>query len=57
LVQKNNPTELIEEANQFIPSGRSWEEIDLILNNETKGTNQAQGEKCYLLENNTCIPL
>jgi hypothetical protein len=46
LVRKDNPTLPIDEAKQFIPSGSGWTQIDRILQNEAKGTNQANGEKC-----------
>jgi hypothetical protein len=46
LVRKDNPTSLIEEAKQFIPSGSSWADIEKILLNEANGTNQANGTKC-----------
>jgi hypothetical protein len=46
LVRKDNPTSLIEEAKQFIPSGNSWADIEKILLNEANGTNQANGTKC-----------
>ncbi|WP_338222773.1 hypothetical protein [Algoriphagus confluentis] len=46
LLNPDNPTQLIDEAKQFIPSGSSWAEIQKILNNEATGTNQANGTKC-----------
>jgi len=46
LVRKDNPTLPIDEAKQFISSGSGWTQIDRILQNEAKGTNQANGEKC-----------
>jgi len=46
LVEHNNPNNLIQEAKQYIPAGSSWSDINKILSNEAKGTNQAKGEKC-----------
>jgi hypothetical protein len=46
LVKYNDPTQLIDEAKQFLPAGSSWSEIDRILQNEATGNNQSNGEKC-----------
>ena len=46
LVEHNNPNNLMQEAKQYIPAGSSWSDINKILSNEAKGTNQAKGKKC-----------
>lgn len=46
LLNPDNPTQLIDEAKQYIPKGSSWSEIDRILKNEANGNNQANGTKC-----------
>ncbi|MFN3998943.1 hypothetical protein [Algoriphagus sp.] len=46
LVKNSDPTQLIDEAKQFLPPGTSWSEIDRILQNEANGNYQAYGEKC-----------
>lgn len=46
LVKYNDPTQLIDEAKQFLPAGSSWSEIDRILQNEATGNYQANGTKC-----------
>lgn len=46
LIKKSDPTQLIEEAKQFIPSGTNWSEISQILANEATGNYKAKGEKC-----------
>ncbi|MDG1275844.1 MAG: hypothetical protein P8O16_01100 [Algoriphagus sp.] len=46
LVKKDNPTELIEEAEAFLPESTSWNEILIQINNEVSGNNKAKGEKC-----------
>jgi hypothetical protein len=46
LVKDSDPTQLIDEAKQFLPTGSSWSEIDRILQNEATGNYQANGEKC-----------
>lgn len=46
LVKDSDPTQLIDEAKQFIPTGSSWSEIERILTMEATGNYQANGEKC-----------
>ena len=46
LVNPDDPTQLIDEAKQYIPSGSSMAEIPRILINEATGSNQANGTKC-----------
>jgi len=46
LVNPSDPTQLIDEAKSYIPSGSSWEEINQILNNEKNGNFEAKGTKC-----------
>ena len=46
LVKNNDPTQLIEEAKQFIPPGSSWSEISKILVNEATSNDKSNGTKC-----------
>jgi hypothetical protein len=46
LVKKENPTELMDEAKPYLPSGTSWDEILNLLDNEKSGNYKANGEKC-----------
>lgn len=46
LVKDSDPTQLIDEAKQFLPPGSNWSEIERILTLESTGNYQANGEKC-----------
>jgi hypothetical protein len=43
---KDGTTDLLEEAQQLIPAGSSWSEIEGVITNEATGNYQANGEKC-----------
>ena len=43
---KNGTSELLDEAEQLIPTGSSWSEINRIIENEATGNHESKGEKC-----------
>jgi hypothetical protein len=43
---KDGTTDLLEEAQQLIPAGSSWSEIEGVITNEATGNYQANGKKC-----------
>lgn len=46
LVKKENPTQLMDEAKPYLPSGTSWDDILNLLDKEKSGNYEAKGKKC-----------
>ena len=45
LVKYNDPSQIIDEAKPFIPTGSSWSDIKKILENEATGNYASNGQK------------
>ncbi|MHA7129555.1 hypothetical protein [Algoriphagus namhaensis] len=43
---KDGTSELLDEAEELIPPGSSWSDIDKIIQNEATGNYESKGEKC-----------